>query len=99
MGYQKAPYMIMASIVAVAAHFAIGFTPGGTLPIRAIVVCLLLGCMQISVVDLLTEAKYAERIRMRPERGPDLMTYVWAGISVGNLCATASVGFLIEHFG
>lgn len=99
MGYQKAPYIIMVSLVAVAAHISIGFTAAGTLPIKAIVVCLLLGCMQISVVDLLTEAKYAERIRQRPERGPDLMTYVWGGITLGNLCATASVGFIIEHFG
>merc|ERR1719398_8749 len=27
------------------------------------------------------------------------MTYVWGGITLGNLVATASVGFLIEHFG
>jgi folate/biopterin transporter len=99
MGYQKAPYMIIVSVVAVMAHFTIGLSPPGALPIKTVVVCLLLGCMQISVVDLLTEAKYAERIRERPERGPDLMTYVWGGITVGNLFATACVGVLIEHLG
>jgi hypothetical protein len=99
LGYQKAPYMILASLAAVVAHVAIGFSPAGSLPIKVIVLCLLMACMQISVVDLLTEAKYAERIREHPERGPDLMTYVWAGITLGNLVATASVGYLIEHFG
>lgn len=99
LGYQKAPYMIIVSVMAVMAHMSIGFTPAGTLPVKGIVMCLLMGCMQISVVDLLTEAKYAERIRQKPERGPDLMTYVWGGITVGNLFATASVGFIIEHLG
>jgi len=98
-GYQKAPYIILASIVAVIAHISVGFTPVGALPIKTVVLCLLFGCMQVSVIDLLTEAKYAERIRQRPERGPDLMTYVWAGITMGNLCATASVGFIIQNFG
>jgi len=98
-GYQKAPYIVIVSIAAVCAHASVGFSPAGTLEIRTIVLCLLMGCMQISVVDLLTEAKYAEKIRENPERGPDLMTYVWGGITLGNLCATASVGFLLEHFG
>ena len=30
----------------------------------------------VAVTDLLTEAKYAERLRHVPERGPDLMTFV-----------------------
>jgi len=91
--------MIIATVLAVAAHLSIGFSPVGTLPIKGIVLCLLIGCMQISVVDLLTEAKYAERIRESPLRGPDLMTYVWGGITLGNLVATASVGLIIEHLG
>lgn len=98
-GYQKMPYIIGASIMAVIAHISIGFSPAGSLPINMVVVCLIFGCMQISVVDLLTEAKYAEKIREHPRRGPDLMTYVWAGITMGNLCATACVGFILEHFG
>lgn len=98
-GYQKAPYIVIVTVVAVMAHATIGFSPADALPIKHIVLCLLLGCMQVSVVDLLTEAKYAERIRERPDRGPDLMTYVWGGITLGNLAATASVGFIIEHLG
>lgn len=98
-GYQKAPYIIGVSAIAVVAHSVIGLSPSGSLEIKIVVLCLMMACMQISVVDLLTEAKYAERIREHPERGPDLMTYVWGGITLGNLIATASVGFLIEHLG
>merc|ERR1719393_913264 len=98
-GYRKAPYIIAASIAAVCAHATVGFMPAGSIQIRLLVGCLLVGCMQASVVDLLTEATYAERIREKPEHGPDLMTYVWAGITVGNLFATASAGLIIEHLG
>jgi len=55
--------------------------------------------VQVSLVDLLTEAQYAAKIRERPQHGPDLLTYVWTGITVGNLVATASAGPLIEWLG
>lgn len=97
MGFRKAPYIIITSFIAAAAHLTIGLSPG--LPVRTVVACLLLGCMQVSMVDLLSEARYAEKIREHPEHGPDLMTYVWGGITLGNLLATGSVGFVIEHFG
>mmetsp|Transcript_148626 Transcript_148626/g.475915 ORF Transcript_148626/g.475915 Transcript_148626/m.475915 type:complete len:418 (+) Transcript_148626:140-1393(+) len=99
MGYRKAPYIIIVTLVAVAAYSTIGLTAFKGLPVKGAVLCLIFGCMQASVVDLLTEARYAEKIRERPESGPDLMTYVWGGITVGNLFATGSVGFIIEHWG
>lgn len=99
MGYRKAPYIIIVTLVAVAAYSTIGLTAFKGLPVKGAVLSLLFGCMQSSVVDLLTEARYAEKIRERPESGPDLMTYVWGGITVGNLFATGSVGVIIERWG
>lgn len=99
MGYRKGPYMAISSIVAVVAYGTVGLAEQGALQIRLIVLCLMFGCMQASVCDLLTEARYAEAIRKRPEHGPDLMTFVWGGITAGTLLATASVGFVIEHLG
>jgi len=98
-GYRKAPYIVVVTVVAVCAHAAIGLSPERSLPVRMVVTCLVLGCVQASVVDLLTEAGYAEKIRRRPESGPDLMTFVWGGITLGNLLATACVGVIIEHYG
>jgi len=98
-GYHKAPYIAASTFFAVLAYVAIGFSPEGLLQVRMVVFCLLLGTMQVSIVDLLTEARYAEKIRERPEHGPDLMTYVWGGLTAGQLLATASVGIIIEHFG
>lgn len=99
MGYPKAPYIFIATCIAVGAHCTIGFSPATSLPLQLVVTCLLLGIIQISLVDLLSEAKCAEKIREHPENGPDLMTFVWVGITMGNLVATASVGFIIEHYG
>jgi hypothetical protein len=98
-GYQKAPYIILVSLVAVAAHTTVGLDVSHKLEVQVIVACLALGCLQVSVVDLLSEARYAAKIREHPERGPDLMTYVWSGITVGSLLATGSVGWIIENFG
>lgn len=98
-GYRKAPYIIIVSVIAIAAHSAIGFSTEGTFPVRIVVLCLVLGCLQVSVVDLLSEARYAEEMRRRPEFGPDLMTFVWGGITAGSLIATGCVGFAIEHLG
>jgi hypothetical protein len=99
LGYRKAPYIILVTILAIFGHVTIGMSPHHELNIKVVVACLVLACAQASVVDLLTEAAYAEKIRLVPERGPDLMTYVWAGITLGNLVATGSVGFIITHYG
>jgi len=98
-GYQKAPYIIFVSFLAMAAHTTVGFDVHHNLEVQVIVACLAIGCLQVSVVDLLSEARYAAKIREHPERGPDLMTYVWGGITLGSLVATASVGWMIENFG
>lgn len=98
-GYRKAPYIIAISALAVVCYGLIGFSPAGSLSIDLVVGCLVICCAQASICDLLTEAKYAEAIRTRPEKGPDLMTYVWGGITLGSLCATASVGFILHHWG
>lgn len=99
MGYRKGPYIVITTIAAVAAYAAVGMLALKSLSVRGAVLCLAVGTMQASVADLLTEACYAEKIRERPEYGPDLMTYVWGGITVGNLLATSVVGIIIERFG
>lgn len=96
---KKAPYIVFFSFLAVAACTTVGIGARHNLEVQAVVACLALGCLQVSVVDLLSEARYAAKIREHPERGPDLVTYVWGGITVGNLVATATVGWMIENFG
>jgi len=54
---------------------------------------------QGATCDLLTEAKYAEKIRDVPEQGPALMTYVWFGMQVAGLIAVIFAGGAISRFG
>eukprot|EP00405_Crypthecodinium_cohnii_P013192 CAMPEP_0206438504 /NCGR_PEP_ID=MMETSP0324_2-20121206/11670_1 /ASSEMBLY_ACC=CAM_ASM_000836 /TAXON_ID=2866 /ORGANISM="Crypthecodinium cohnii, Strain Seligo" /LENGTH=571 /DNA_ID=CAMNT_0053905977 /DNA_START=120 /DNA_END=1835 /DNA_ORIENTATION=+ len=98
-GYKRGPHMLLATVSGVTAYIVLSFAALRGLPVKGAVLCLFAGCLQVSVVDLLTEARYAEKVRDGPEYGPDLITFVWMGITLGNLIANATVGFILEHYG
>eukprot|EP00928_Gymnodinium_smaydae_P080811 TRINITY_DN64433_c0_g1_i1.p1 TRINITY_DN64433_c0_g1~~TRINITY_DN64433_c0_g1_i1.p1 ORF type:complete len:567 (+),score=73.51 TRINITY_DN64433_c0_g1_i1:92-1792(+) len=98
-GYRKAPYMIMSSCLALAAIVAIGLTTSSTLTIRMAVICIFLLSLQCATCDLLTEATYAERIAKKPAAGPDMLTYVWFGMTFATLLSSSCSGYVIEHYG
>jgi hypothetical protein len=52
--------------------------------------------LQVAMCDLLTEAKYAEKLKADPENGPDLMSFVWGGIFVFQLLSFGTVGVMLE---
>ena len=54
---------------------------------------------QMSLCDLLVEAKYAEAVKENPRHGPDLITFVWGGMAVFGLLSTGLVGFLVQGYG
>merc|ERR1719487_776311 len=57
-GYNKAPYIVLSSLIGVLAFIMVGF--GDTsIPIQVTVMGMFFIAMQSSVCDLLTEAKYA----------------------------------------
>jgi len=98
-GLRKAPYMIIASIIGVFCYLAIGFDASNKISIEFCVV-LLIGCnLQGSVLDLLTEAQYSERLGEKPEHGPDLVSFVWLGQTVMALVASVMVGPLLSFGG
>ena len=98
-GKNKAPYMIMVTIVGACAFVYVGVTPHTSLSVVAIVVCVFLQNLQGSTCDLLTEAKYAEKIQQNPAHGPDMLTFVWMGVTVATLLAIGSSSFAIEAVG
>jgi len=98
-GYNKAPYILIASLLGVGALSMLGAAPQSSLPIEKVVGCLFLVALQFSTCDLLTEAKYAEKMQAKPEHGPDLMSFVWFGLQVGGLVATVIVGPTMTKFG
>jgi len=48
---------------------------------------------------LLSEAQYATKIQEVPNAGPDLLSYVWAGIDIFGLLAMFCSGPILEAYG
>jgi len=98
-GYNKAPYMFATSIVGVGCYLCVGVTSSTTLSVSILVMCLFMMQLQASTGDLLSEAKYAEKIRETPSHGPALLTYVWFGMQVGTFLAVILSGMIIASSG
>jgi hypothetical protein len=98
-GYRKIPHMAVATILGILGLSYLSFAPVPEAPLRTVVVAFFLVILTISLTDLLTEAKYAEQLKVHPTRGPDLMIFVWGGIVVTGLIATLMLGPILNYFG
>mmetsp|Transcript_44487 Transcript_44487/g.81241 ORF Transcript_44487/g.81241 Transcript_44487/m.81241 type:complete len:584 (+) Transcript_44487:150-1901(+) len=98
-GYNKAPYMLITAALGAAAVLYVGLVPASMLPVSFVVMGLFLLSLQLSTCDLLSEAKYAEKMALAPSHGPALMSYVWAGLAAGGLVAVLLSGPVIDHGG
>jgi len=98
-GYNKAPYIFMTSAMAAVACFFIGTSTASTMSVGLFVMCCFVLMFQMSTIDLLSEAKYAEAMQRNPQHGPSMMTYVWFGLTFGGLIATFMSGYAIGAFG
>lgn len=83
-GYHKRSYIVVVSFIGTAALLILGLIdlPSTLAPVAAFL--LLLVNLQIAVVDLLTEGKYAELMVKRPDTGSDLVSFAWGLHSVGS---------------
>eukprot|EP00927_Polykrikos_kofoidii_P007008 TRINITY_DN12861_c0_g1_i1.p1 TRINITY_DN12861_c0_g1~~TRINITY_DN12861_c0_g1_i1.p1 ORF type:complete len:558 (+),score=83.85 TRINITY_DN12861_c0_g1_i1:186-1859(+) len=98
-GYNKAPYCLLTSLLGVMGLAIVGAVPYKSLPITALVMCMFLHALQLSTTDLLTEAKYAEKIQANPRHGPSMLSYVWLGLTIGSLVAALLAGTFIQKLG
>jgi MFS family permease len=97
-GWHKAPYILMTSLLGGFGLLYLGLAPNRNTGMTMLIVCLFLSQLQISTVDLLSEAKYAEKIKLAPAKGPALLTYVWFGMQVAALVALILGGEVLSHF-
>lgn len=98
-GYNKKPYILVVTFVSVAACVLVGCLAPHALPQLGLVICLFFISLQNSTVDLLSEAKYAEKIREIPSKGSSLVSYVWFGLQAGGLVGVGCAGPLIASLG
>ena len=94
-GYNKTPYLF---VVVLAAAISCLVLPS-MWPIEPqIVTCLLffmfLGC---ALPDLLTEAKYSEKVAMNPTYSTTIVNFVWIGMFIGQILSTVLVGNLLDY--
>jgi len=98
-GYNKAPYVLLSTIGGVIGMSCVGLLPHYSMVPSTIAVCLFLTSLQQSSCDLLSEAKYAEKMRDNPGVGPALMCFVWFGLNIGGLFSSLSSGIILERLG
>jgi len=92
-GYHKKPWLIQSTIIGMAAGF-LAF-PSLKSPIL-LVLCLIGINYQMSVIDLLTEAKYAEYMQENPVISSEIVTFVSGLQSVGSIVALSFIGYLSD---
>jgi folate/biopterin transporter len=97
-GYRKSPYIFLVTLLGVSGFLLVA-TSDESMPLVFVVAGLFLGNLHVSTCDLLTEAKYSERLKQEPTHGPDLVSYVWGGVTFGSFVAVSMTGYLIEQHG
>lgn len=95
-GYNKAPYMFLATLVGILAAIAVGIFE---MPLQLFIGCLFLVELMICEDDLLTEAAYARKMQDSPALGQSLLTFVFSGMCVFSLIANLSSGFALKYLG
>mmetsp|Transcript_35698 Transcript_35698/g.66484 ORF Transcript_35698/g.66484 Transcript_35698/m.66484 type:complete len:550 (+) Transcript_35698:101-1750(+) len=94
-GYHKMPYMVAAVIFGTAAFVIVGVVPQAALPVPALVTCFFMQQWQLSVCDILTEARYAQKIQEVPAYGTHILSFVWFGMNAGSMLGILLAGFLL----
>lgn len=98
-GYRKSPYMAGASILGLIGFIIVGLVPPASLTTVGLVFGVCLQNMQYASCDLLSDAMYTARMRQRPERSTDLVTFIFIGMDAFGLVATFTSGFVISSYG
>ena len=95
-GYHKIPYMLIALISGSIASFGIALF--WRYSVFLLTTLLFIIFIQVATVDILMEAKCAEKQNFYPESAVDLMTFVSRGIILFSLFSLISVYIFIMFF-
>lgn len=96
-GYNKSPYMKLSAVLGLASLLVLGFSSPETLPVKAAACCVLLVQYFLATNDIMMEATASKFIREKPEIGPDLLTFFYAGCQLLSLFAALGSGFLLDE--
>ena len=96
-GYNKRYYMFGASLLGAGAvtYMATATLGDDHASAMTYVSALVLINLQVSVVDLLTEGKYTEKMSEMPEVSSDVVSFVWLALTAGGVFATVASFFVL----
>jgi hypothetical protein len=98
LGWEKGFYMVMAACVGTLSWSAIA-TLGDALAPEMICVLFILIVLQVAWTDLMVEGLYTVRMKLTPQYGADLVTYVWSGITFCGAIGVIAAGPAIDLVG
>eukprot|EP00747_Dinoflagellata_sp_TGD_P071260 gnl/TRDRNA2_/TRDRNA2_156952_c1_seq3.p1 gnl/TRDRNA2_/TRDRNA2_156952_c1~~gnl/TRDRNA2_/TRDRNA2_156952_c1_seq3.p1 ORF type:complete len:442 (-),score=58.84 gnl/TRDRNA2_/TRDRNA2_156952_c1_seq3:104-1354(-) len=67
------------------------------LSVQMFVMLLFCNALYASCIDLLSEAVYAKELRQRPAHGPNMLSFVWGGMTIAGMLATLCSGLMLAH--
>ena len=91
-GYHKRGYIAGSCVVGVASFALLAAVPFAADHARICAALFFLASVELSVVDLLCEGRYAEMMVKHPQTGSDLVTWVWMSYHVGALIGSTLTG-------
>lgn len=98
-GIKKMPYMLFSTALGIAASLWLGILPTDQVNYPILAVGLFLISFQVSFCDLMSEAKYTEKMAECPSRATALMAYVQFGVLAGNLTASLLLAPMLAFLG
>mmetsp|Transcript_168665 Transcript_168665/g.324234 ORF Transcript_168665/g.324234 Transcript_168665/m.324234 type:complete len:562 (-) Transcript_168665:61-1746(-) len=98
-GYNKAPYVMMTSCLALIASSSLWVVPESSMSVKVAVVCIFVIMLQVVTADACTTGAYTKKVSKRSGLGADLMIYVSMGCEACGFLAGVTSGFVIEDIG
>eukprot|EP00041_Stephanoeca_diplocostata_P019894 m.433169 g.433169 ORF g.433169 m.433169 type:complete len:562 (-) comp21417_c0_seq4:1306-2991(-) len=97
LGFHKRSYIVAVSSFGVIGAIGLAAFDLDASKVKVATLFFLFLNLQMAVVDLLTEGKYAEIMSHRPKTGGAVVSWVWSVYLTANLLATVIIGLMVEH--
>jgi len=97
-GYSKSVYIVFTAIVGTAAFALLATVELNQDSAEVAAAMFFFGSLELAVVDLLCEGRYAALMVLHPETGAGLVTWVWACYQIGTLIAAACIGPITDNW-
>ncbi|KAK9052930.1 hypothetical protein SSX86_029560 [Deinandra increscens subsp. villosa] len=96
-GQHRIPYIAGGALLQAISWFAIASSPSSTISFFTITVCLLLGNLGASIVEVANDAVVAECAKQSTNTS-DLQSFAWVASSIGGISGNLAGGLSVDRF-